>query len=70
MERKEILSILFNDMYFQVVKIYGVDEIVPVESDLVESFEIFNVGIQPDRTGKIPLMTHSFYGLKYLARAV
>ena len=61
--------LLFDYMYFQIIKIDAFHKIVFGKTGLFMSFKIIYVGIQPDRFGQIKMIAYLVKGMKYFMRS-
>ena len=57
MHKKEDISVLLNDEYFQIVKFNVFNETVCPETRLAVPLEVGDVGVKPDRLAEIKLVT-------------
>lgn len=57
MHKKEDISVLLNDEYFQIIKCNVLHEAVGKKSRLAVPFKFGNVGIKPYRLAKVKLVT-------------
>ena len=60
-----VFLILFNDLYFQVIKVNTVNEIILCESGFAVTFEVTNIYIKPDGFGKVKGLANFCNSLKY-----
>lgn len=65
-KKKMEKSVLFYNLNFQIVKVDCLNEIITRKTGLAVTFEFRNVFIQPDRLGKIELVTHLLQRPEYL----
>ena len=54
-----------NDLYFQVIKVNTVNEIILCESGFAVTFEVTNIYIKPDGFGKVKGLANFCNSLKY-----